>query len=131
MNNPGRYLTLLPPINGATASTGTPYFTEEPGQKAFMYDSTLNFQYMPKDWITWWSEVGYRHSNIPYFAGVGGVTPPYGNNGSPANYTCNSGSTSGTNVLSQAESACGSGGVWAPDLRDEEFKISFGVMVKF
>ena len=28
MNNPGRYLTLLPPINGATAITGTPYFTE-------------------------------------------------------------------------------------------------------
>jgi hypothetical protein len=28
MNNPGRYLTLLPPINGATAITGTPYYTE-------------------------------------------------------------------------------------------------------
>ncbi len=28
MNNPGRYLTLLPPINGATAISGTPYYTE-------------------------------------------------------------------------------------------------------
>src|SRR5580704_12451652 len=28
INNPGRYLVLLPPINGATAATGTPYFTE-------------------------------------------------------------------------------------------------------
>ena len=133
MNNPGRYLTLLPPINGASASTGTPYFTENPGQGAFMYDMNLNFQYMPKDWITWWSEVGYRHANIPYFAGVGGVTPPFGNNGSPANYTCNSGATSGTNSLTQAEATCGgtNGGVWFPDLRNEEFKISFGVMVKF
>ena len=25
INNPGRYLVLLPPINGATATTGTPY----------------------------------------------------------------------------------------------------------
>ena len=28
MNNPGRYLTLVPAINGATATTGTPYYTE-------------------------------------------------------------------------------------------------------
>ena len=31
MNNPGRYLVLLPPINGATAFSGTPYFTQAPG----------------------------------------------------------------------------------------------------
>src|SRR5215472_6008952 len=42
MNNPGRYLTLLPPINGAWAASGTPYFTENPGQKAHMWDSTTN-----------------------------------------------------------------------------------------
>jgi hypothetical protein len=133
MNNPGRYLTLLPPINGATAATGTPYFTELPGQGAFMYDMTLNFQYMPKDWITWWTEAGYRHANIPYFAGTGGVTPPYGNNGSPGSYICESGSVAGTNSLTQAEASCGggNGGVWFPDLRQEEFKVSFGVMVKF
>ena len=29
MNNPGRYLTLLPPINGADAISGSPYFTAE------------------------------------------------------------------------------------------------------
>ena len=133
MNNPGRYLTLLPPVNGASASTGTPYFTEEPGQGAFMYDTTLNFQYMPRDWITWWTEAGYRHSNIPYFAGTGGVTPPFGNNGAPASYTCESGSSAGTNSLTQATANCGggNGGVWFPDLRQEEFKLSFGVMVKF
>ena len=31
INNPGRYLVLLPPINGATAASGTPYFTQNPG----------------------------------------------------------------------------------------------------
>ena len=40
MNNPGRYLVLLPPINGATAITGTPYFTENPGQPYHAYDFT-------------------------------------------------------------------------------------------
>jgi len=31
MNIPSRYLTLLPAINRATATTGTPYFTENAG----------------------------------------------------------------------------------------------------
>jgi hypothetical protein len=31
INNPGRYLVLLPSINGATATSGTPHFTENPG----------------------------------------------------------------------------------------------------
>ena len=83
MSNWGRYLTLLPPINGADAVSGSPYFTELPGQRAHMWDSTITFQYMPKQYITWWAEVGYRHSDIPYFAGRGGVTPPGGNNGAP------------------------------------------------
>jgi hypothetical protein len=132
MNNPGRYLTLLPPINGATAATGTPYFTENPGQHAFMWDSTVNLQYMPKQWITWWTEAGFRHSDIPYFAGPGGVTPPGGNNGSPANYTCNSGATAGTNSLTAADAACsGQGGIWYPDLRVRQFILSAGVLVKF
>ena len=34
INNPGRYLVLLPPINGATAASGTPYFTENPGDRS-------------------------------------------------------------------------------------------------
>ncbi len=32
MNNPGRYLALLPPINGADAISGSPYFHAEPGR---------------------------------------------------------------------------------------------------
>jgi hypothetical protein len=129
MNNPGRYLTLLPPINGATAVTGSPYFTENPGQPAFMWDATLNFQYMPKQWITWWAEAGFRHSSIPYFAGQGGVTPPFGNNGNPSQYVCNDGSPAGTTLTSA--SCANDGGVWNPDLRTRQATLSGGVLVKF
>jgi hypothetical protein len=133
MNNPGRYLTLLPPINGAWAASGTPYFTENPGQKAHMWDSTINIQYMPRQYITWWAEVGYRHADVPYFAGRGGVTPPGGNNGYPQFYTCSSGATSGTANLAAAEVVCGGGpgSIFFPDLRRSEAKVSLGVMVKF
>jgi hypothetical protein len=88
---------------------------------------------MPKPYITWWTEFGYRYSDIPYFAGRDGVTPPGGNNGSPQYYTCNTGATAGTNNLAAAEAACGGGAssLWYPDLRHSETKISVGVMVKF
>jgi len=129
MNNPGRYLTLLPPINGATAATGTPYFTENPGQNIFQWDATLNFQYMPKQWITWWAEAGFRHSSVPYFAGQGGVTPPFGNNGNPSQYVCNDGAPAGTSLTST--SCANDGGVWYPDLRTRQTTLSGGVLVKF
>jgi hypothetical protein len=132
MNNPGRYLTLLPPINGADAVSGSPYFTENPGQSANMWDTTFNVQYMPKEWITFWTEFGYRHSNVPYFSGPGGVTPPGGNNGSPANYTCSSGSSAGTNDLLTAYANCGgAGNVWFPDLQKTQMSWSAGILVKF
>jgi hypothetical protein len=133
MSNFGRYLTLLPPINGADAVSGSPYFTENPGQKAHMWDSTVTLQYMPRQYITWWAEVGYRHSDVPYFAGRGGVTPPGGNTGSPQYYACSSGGSAGTAVLAAAEAACGGGlsSVWFPDLRRSEAKLSFGILVKF
>jgi Putative beta-barrel porin-2, OmpL-like. bbp2/Carboxypeptidase regulatory-like domain len=125
MNNPGRYLALVPPINGATAATGTPYFTENPGQKLYQWDAQLNFQYMPKDWITWWTEVTYRHSDVPYWSGTGGVTPPLGNTGSPASLVCNNGSVFG------GDACANEGGVWYPDLRAREVIWGAGVMVKF
>ncbi len=136
MSNWGRYLTLLPPINGADAVTGSPYFTESPGQRAHMWDSTVTLQYMPREYITWWTEVGYRHADVPYFAGRGGVTPPGyplgGTNGAPNQYACMSGAPSGATDLSTATTNCASaGGVWFPDLRRSEAKLSFGVMVKF
>ena len=133
MSNPGRYLTLLPPINGADAFTGTPYFTEAPGDQAHQWDATLTVQYMPKDFITFWGEAGYRHSDVPYFTGPGGITPPGGNNGAPASYVCSTGASAGTNDLVAAQAACGGGpsSVWFPDLRKQQTTISMGLMVKF
>ncbi len=132
MNNTGRYLTLLPPIDGAWAAVGSVYFPQLPGQEAKMYDSTLTFHYMPKEYITWWAELGYRHSDIPYFSGREGITPPGGNNGFPQYYACMSGASSGTNVLAAAQAACGgAGNVWFPDLRRSTSSLGFGVMVKF
>jgi hypothetical protein len=127
MNNPGRYLTLLPPINGANAASGSPYFTENPGQPAFQWDATLNFQYMPKQWITWWAEAGFRHSSVPYFAGQGGVTPPLGNTGSPSSLVCNS----GINAPASDPTCSSNGGIWYPDLRTRQATLSGGVLVKF
>jgi hypothetical protein len=125
MNNPGRYLALLPPINGATAQTGTPYFSEQPGLKLFQWDSQLNFQYMPNDWITWWMEGDYRHSNVPYWVGSGGITPPNGNTGAPASQACMDSTVA-------SGGACASGaGLWTPDLRRSEVLWGAGVMVKF
>jgi hypothetical protein len=130
MNNPGRYLALTPPINGATAATGTPYFTQQPGQKLYQWDTQLNFQYMPKDWITWWTEVTFRHSDVPYWTGSGGMTPPLsgqttGNNssyGGPA--ACVGAPASSTTGICPA-------GDWFPDLRTREVVYGAGVMVKF
>ena len=101
MTNPGRYLTLLPPINGADAISGSPYFTANLGDKAHMYDATATFDYMPSQWLTFRAEMGYRHSDVPYFSGRGGITPPgglnnaFGNTGSPGLYVCTNGLTSG------------------------------------
>ena len=133
MSNPGRYLTLLPPINGADAVSGSPYFPQTPGSQAHQWDMTLNLQWYPKDFITFWWEAGYRHSDVPYFSGRNGITPPGGNNGAPQYYACSNGASSGTADLTAAQAACGGGAnsVWFPDLRKEETKLSMGIMVKF
>jgi hypothetical protein len=133
MNNPGRYLTLLPPINGADAISGSPYFTANPGDKAHMWDTTLTFQWMPREYVTWWVEAGYRNSDVPYFTGRGGITPPGGNTGSPQYLVCSGGGSAGTSDLTTAEANCGGGlgSVWFPDLRKTQGALSAGVMVKF
>jgi hypothetical protein len=138
LNNPGRYLVLLPPINGATAITGTPYYSENPGDKYHAWDGTLTFDYMPSQFITFRSELGYRHTDLPYWSGRRGVTPPGTNNGSPGQFACNgtvgsSGSTaSGATDLPTATANCASfGGVWFPDLRRDQFAGTLAVMVRF
>jgi hypothetical protein len=79
--NPGRYLVLLPPINGATAISGTPYFTQTPGDKYRAWDASATFDYMPTQFFTWRLEYNHRAANVPYFSGPGGITPPGGNTG--------------------------------------------------
>ena len=158
MDNPGGYLTLLPPINGADAISGSPYFTENFGQAFKMWDATITYQWMPKTWITWWGEVGYRHSAVPYWTGREGITPPGGNTGSPANYVCTNGVTSAALPGSSPSSPTGfsptgngffadnTGGAvassctatfgpswtaWHPDLKLGQAAASAGVMVRF
>jgi hypothetical protein len=86
INNPGRYLVLLPPINGATASSGTPYFTANPGNPFKAWDTSVTFDFMPTQFTTLRVEYIHRAANVPYFAGPGGITPVGGNQG-PAGST--------------------------------------------
>jgi hypothetical protein len=136
INNPGRYLVLIPPINGETAisaATNSPYFTGNPGDPFKAWDSSVTFDYMPKQYITFRWEYDYRHANVPYWSGAGGITPPGGNNGSPQFYTCSNGSSSGQASLGPAEAACGGGigSIWFPDLRKNESFIDLSILVKF
>ncbi len=108
MTNPGRYLVLMPPINGATAASGTPYFTENPGDPFTAWDASATFDYMPDDFVTFRIELDRRHASVPYFAGPGGVTPPGGNAGAPGSVVAG----------------------WIPDLRRDETRINCAVLVK-
>lgn len=138
INNPGRYLVLLPPINGEsaiTAATNSPYFTENPGDPFKAWDSSITFDYMPKQYITFRWEYDYRHANVPYWSGRGGITPPGGNVGLATDYVCNNGVNSGETALGPATTFCTSApqnsSVWFPDLRKDENFIDMSILVKF
>jgi hypothetical protein len=145
LDNPGRYLTLLPPINGATAVSGSPYFSIAPGTTYKAWDSTVTFDWMLRQFITFRFETGYRYSDVPYWTGRQGITPPGGNTspeamngvvGSTANYVCTSGGasfSSGATDLPTATSTCASAGasVWFPDLRKTQWLNTIAIMVKF
>ncbi|HET9305551.1 MAG TPA: outer membrane beta-barrel protein [Candidatus Sulfotelmatobacter sp.] len=109
INNPGRYLVLLPPIDGATASTGSPYFTENPGDPFKAWDVSATYDYMPSQYITFRWEFNHRHANVPYWTGPGGITPPGGNDGNP-----------GAIITG-----------WQPDLRRTEDRGTMAILVKF
>ena len=110
IDNPGRYLVLLPPINGATAASGTPYFTENPGDSYRAWDASTTLDYMPSQYITFRWEYNHRASNVPYFSGSGGVTPSTGNTvGCPG---------------------CVVPG-FTPDLRKRENRMTGALLVKF
>ncbi len=108
INNPGRFLAILPPVNGATAATGTPYFTQNPGDQLHMWDASVTFDYMPSQFVTFRFEFIHREADTGYFAGPGGVTPPGGNTGTPA-----------TPVAG-----------WSPDLSNTENRFNVAMMVR-
>ncbi len=122
INNPGRYLVLLPPINGATASSGTTYFTENPGDPYKAWDISGTFDWMPSQYITFRWEYNHRAANVPYFSGSGGVTPPGGNQGAPGSSVCLSGFTTCDGSPSNT---------WFPDLRKTENRGTIAILVKF
>jgi putative OmpL-like beta-barrel porin-2 len=109
INNPGRYLVLIPPINGATAASGTPYFTANPGDPFKAWDASATFDYMPSQYITFRWEYNHRAANVPYFSGSGGITPPGGNTGAPGSFVSG----------------------FAPDLRKREDRLNMAILVKF
>lgn len=109
ITNPGRYLVLIPPINGATAFSGTPYFTAAPGDKYRAWDASATFDYMPTQFSTFRIEYNHRAANVPYFSGREGVTPPGGNTGAPGSFVPG----------------------FAPDLRKYERRFTLALLVKF
>jgi Putative beta-barrel porin-2, OmpL-like. bbp2 len=110
ITNPGRYLVLIPPINGATAFSGTPYFTANPGDQYRAYDGSITFDYMPSQYVTFRWEYNQRGANVPYFSGTGGVTPPGGNVfGAPGSFVPG----------------------WTPDLVKQERRYTMALLVKF
>ena len=109
INNPGRYLVLLPPINGATATSGTPYFTENPGDPFEAWDVSATYDYMPSQYITFRWEFNHRHANVPYWNGPGGMMPPGGNTGAPGSFVDG----------------------FQPDLRKTEDRATMAILVKF
>lgn len=113
INNPGRYLVLLPPINGATAASGTPYFTENPGDPFKAWDASATVDYMPSQYITFRWEYNHRAASVPYFSGPGGITPCNGdvcsNTGDPTSFVPG----------------------FTPDLRKIENRMNFALLVKF
>jgi hypothetical protein len=170
INNPGRYLVLTPIINGATALNLSPYFSQNPGDPFVATDGTVTFTYMPRQFITYLAEYGYRHSAQPYWNGRKGMTPPGANTqtpvGSSSDYICTNGRSSfdsgqglgvsspaagptnptGGTIYSAAQGLkdipvmqkyCAANGpaagyyLWQPDLRKDEQKLTFAIMVKF
>jgi hypothetical protein len=107
INNPGRYLVLLPPINGATAS-GTSYFTQNPGDQFKAWDMQTTFDVMPTQFVTLRFEYTHRAASVPYFAGPGGMTPPGGNQGAAGSVVDG----------------------WTPDLVKTENRVTVALLLK-
>ena len=138
MDNPRRYLTLLPPINGADAISGSPYFTQNPGDPYKAWDGSITFDWMPKQYITFRTEYGYRHANVPYWTGRGGITPGVNSfpstvpNPSAGTVVGNTTFVPGPFLSATPGFTCVAGATgWCPDLRKDEPSMRYAIMVKF
>jgi len=150
ITNPGRYLVLVPPINGATAFSGVsanlandPKYGKFAGLPAFpacpkgapgcpdtssdfdAWDMQITADYMPNDFMTFRLEFNHRAASIPYFAGGGGMTPCI-------NGTCASqgpaGSWPGQNGSAVPPGMNNPGG---PDLSFDENRLTLAMMMRF
>lgn len=115
INNPGRYLVLIPPINGATAvSPPDPsYFSLNPGDPFSAWDMQTTLDWMPSQFVTFRLEYTHRYASVPYYAGHGGMTPPngsssYSNQGAPGSFVSG----------------------WAPDLSNTEDRFTLALLLK-
>jgi hypothetical protein len=118
MSNPGRYLVLGPtgnasPFAAPFSTTGIKFipathgFSLNPGTTFNAFDYEAGFQYMPNEQITYDVEFNHRQSDVPYFAGHGGVTSPDG----------------------YSTTAVPSG--WRPDLVKSDDRIIVALLVRF
>ncbi|MBI3520353.1 MAG: porin [Bacteroidetes bacterium] len=114
MNNPGRYLVLLPPgqasslpnPNNPTQTAGAYPYSANPGDPFSGFDCSTNIDWMPNQHIAFRLEYVHRESSVNYFAGHGGVT-------SPSGYTT-------TNLPAD----------WKPDLVKSDDRIIFAVLFR-
>ena len=109
IRNPGRYLVLVPPINGADAFSGAaPYYTANPGDDYRAWDMQITGDYMPTRNLTFRLEYNHREASVPYFTGPGGITPPPNTN----------------------KNADGTFVGWTPNLRTKEDRVSLAMMIR-
>jgi hypothetical protein len=115
MKNPGRYLVLAPTGDASpfpnpyvpTQPAGTHPFSENAGDQFSGWDMSTNLSWMPNQSIEFRIEYAHRQSDVPYFAGHGGVTSPTG-------YTYTPVPTTG----------------WAPDLVRSEDRIILAILFR-
>jgi hypothetical protein len=114
MKNPGRYLVLyptgqaspLPDPNDPTKTEGAFPFSANPGDKFQGWDCSTNIDFMPNQSLTFRIEFVHRESNVPYFAGSGGVTSQTGYSTTPLDPD------------------------WRPDLVKSETRIIFALLFR-
>jgi len=90
------------------AASGTPCFTQNPGDQDKAWDASITFDYMPSQFLTWRVEFIHRGANVPYFVGPGGITLSGGNTGLPGSVVPG----------------------FVPDLRRHENRINLALLVK-